>query len=221
VALFLAFDLSYFLSNLLKIADGGWFTLLMAALLTVIMTTWKKGRAEMVRRVGTRLPLDLFLEDVARHRIPRVPGTAVFMTFHPEGTSLVLLHHLKHTKVLHERVILLSILPANIPAVRAKERVAVDDLGQGFHRIVAYYGYMQRPNVPGILRLTENLGLRVDPQETTFYLGRVTLLPTGNAKMMGWRKALFSMMLRMAGSPAVYFGLPANRVVELGAQIEL
>ena len=221
VALFLIFDLSYFGANLLKVMDGGWFTLLIAALLTIIITTWKKGRAEMVQRVGTRLPLDLFLEDVARHNIPRVPGTAVFMTFHPEDTSLVLLHHLKHTKVLHERVVLLSVLSANIPIVRAKDRIGVDDLGQGFHRIVAYNGYMQRPNVPGILKLAENFGLHVNPQETTFYLGRVTLLTTGNAKMMRWRKAMFSMMLRMAGSPAIYFGLPANRVVELGAQIEL
>jgi KUP system potassium uptake protein len=221
VALFLIFDLSYFLANLLKIMDGGWFTLLMAILLTVIMATWKKGRAELVQRVGTRLPLNLFLEDVARHNIPRVPGTSVFMTFHPEDTSLVLLHHLKHTKVLHERVILLSILPANIPIVRAKDRVSVDDLGQGFHRIVAHNGYMQRPNVPEILGLAEKFGLHIDPEETTFYLGRVTLLPTGDSKMMRWRKGLLSMMLRLAGSPTIYFGLPANRVVELGALIEL
>jgi KUP system potassium uptake protein len=221
VAVFLIFDMSYFLGNLLKVPDGGWFTLLTAILLTIFITTWRKGRAEMTERVGTRLPLRLFLEDVSRNHIPRVPGTAVFMTFHPEDTSLVLLHHLKHTKVLHERVVFLSILSVNIPMVRAKDRVGVDDLGQGFHRIVAYNGYMQRPNVPEILRLAENLGLHVDPQITTFYLGRVTLLTTGKAKMMRWRKGLFSMMLRMAGSPAIHFGLPANRVVELGAQIEL
>jgi KUP system potassium uptake protein len=221
VAVFLIFDMSYFFGNLLKVPDGGWFTLLTAILLTIFITTWREGRAEITERVGTRLPLKLFLEDVSRNQIPRVPGTAVFMTFHPEDTSLVLLHHLKHTKVLHERVVFLSILSANIPMVRAKDRVEVDDLGQGFHRIVAHNGYMQRPNVPEILRLAENLGLHVDPQETTFYLGRVTLLTTGKAKMMRWRKGLFSMMLRMAGSPAIHFGLPANRVVELGAQIEL
>jgi KUP system potassium uptake protein len=221
VTLFLAFDMSYFLANLLKIMDGGWFTLLMAILLMVVMTTWKRGRAEVLERVGTHLPLKLFLEDVAGHNIPRVPSTAVFMTFHPEDTSLVLLHHFKHTKILYERVVLLSILPANIPIVRAKDRVGVNDLGQGFHRIVAYNGYMQRPNVPGILRLAENFGLHINPQETPFYLGRVTLLTTGNAKMMRWRKGLFSMMLRMAGSPTIYFGLPAARVVELGAEIEI
>ncbi len=123
--------------------------------------------------------------------------------------------------MLHERVALLSVLPANIPIVRAKDRVVVNDLGQGFHRIVAYNGYMQRPNVPEILKLVEKSGLHINPEETTFYLGRVTLLPTGDSKMMRWRKGLFSTMLRLAGSPTFYFGLPANRVVELGAMIEL
>ena len=221
VALFLIFDISYFLANLLKIVDGGWFTLLTAIFLTIFITTWKKGRAEMTQRVGTRLPLKLFLEDVPRHHIPRVPGTAVFMSSHPEETSLVLLHHFKHTKILYERVVFLSILSSNIPIVPAKERVRVDDLGQGFYQIVAYNGYMQSPNVPEILALAEKCGLHINPEETTFYLGRVTLLTTGDSKMMRWRKGLYAMMSRMAGSPTVYFGLPANRVVELGAQIEL
>jgi KUP system potassium uptake protein len=221
VALFLIFDISFFLGNLLKIVDGGWFTLLTAILLTILMTIWRKGRAEMMQRVGTRLPLKLFLEDVPRHHIHRVPGTAVFMSIHPEETSLVLLHHLKHTKILYERVVFLSILSSNIPIVPAKERVRVDDLGQEFYQIVANNGYMQRPNVPEILKLAEKCGLHINPEKTTFYLGRVTLLTTGDSKMMRWCKGLFAMMLRMAGSPTVYFGLPANRVVELGAQIEL
>jgi len=221
VTLFLAFDMSYFLANLLKIMDGGWFTLLTAIFLMVLMTTWKRGRAEVLQRVGTRLPLKLFLEDVAQHNIPRVPGTAVFMTFHPQDTSLVLLHHLKHMKVLYARVVLLSIQPANIPIVRKKERVRVNDLDQGFYQIVAFNGYMQRPNVLEILKLAERFDFHINPQETTFYLGRITLLTTGNSKMMRWRKGLFSMMSRMAGSPTTYFGIPAARVVELGAEIEI
>jgi len=221
VALFLIFDISYFLANLLKIVDGGWFTLLSAILLVAFMTTWKKGRVEVTQRVGTRLPLRLFLEDVPRHHIHRVPGTAVFMSIHPEETSLTLLHHLNHTRVLYERVVFLSILSSNIPIVPVKERVRVDDLGQGFYRIMAYNGYMQWPNVPEVLNLAEKSGLCIIPEETTFYLGRVTLLTTGNSKMMLWRKGLFAMMSRMAGSPTVYYGLPANRVVELGAEIEI
>ncbi len=158
---------------------------------------------------------------MAQHNIPRVPGTAVFMTFHPQDTSLVLLHHLKHTKILYERVALLSILSANTPIVREKNRVLVNALGQGFYQIVAYNGYMQKPDVPEILKLAERFDLHIHPQETTFYLGRVTLLTTGGSKMMRWRKVLFSMMSRMAGSPTIYFGLPAARVVELGAEIEI
>jgi KUP system potassium uptake protein len=219
--LFIAFDLSYFLANLLKVVDGGWFTLLTAATLTMFMTTWRRGRAELLQRIGTRLPLNLFLEDLARHNIPRVKGTAVFMSVTPEGTSPVLLHHLKHTKVLHERVVLLSLMSSNIPNVKAADRVKVDSLGQGFYRVVASSGYMQRPDVPEIMKLASKFGLEIKPAETTYYLGRVTLFPHGNSKMMPWRKALFAFMSRAAGSPTAYYNLPADRVVELGAQVQL
>ena len=221
VALFLVFDLSYFGANLLKVVDGGWFTLFAAALLTVVLTTWRKGRAELKHKLGTRLPLNLFLEDVARHNIPRVKGTAVFMSVTPENTSPVLLHHLKHTKILYERVVLFSIFSADFPYVPANERVKVEDLGQGFYRVLAYNGYMQRPNVPEILKRASNFGLSTNLAETTFYLGRVTLFTSGDSKMMPWRKALFAFLSRIAGNPTAYFGLPANRVVELGAQIQL
>jgi KUP system potassium uptake protein len=220
-ALFIIFDLSYFLANLLKIMNGGWVTLFIALLLTIFLTTWRKGRAELIQKVGTRLPLKLFIEDVAKHNIPRVRGTAVFMSIHPEGTSPVLLHHLNHTKILYERVVLLSILSANIPKVPDRERVIVEDLGQGFYQVLAHNGYMQRPNVPEIMKLAETLGLHTNPADSTFYLGRVTILTNGNSKMMFWRKNLFAFMSRLAGSPAAYFNLPPNRVVELGAQIQL
>jgi KUP system potassium uptake protein len=221
LVLFLAFDLSYFLANLLKFVDGGWFTFLSAAVLTMFMTTWRRGRAELVQRLGTRLPLNLFLEDLAKHNIPRVKGTAVFMSVTPEGTSPVLLHHLKHTKVLHEKVVLLSLLSANIPNVKAPGRVKVDALGQGFYRVIAYNGYMQRPNVPEIIKMASKFGLEINPAETTYYLGRVTLFTHGNSKMMHWRKSLFAFMSRAAGSPTAYYNLPADRVVELGAQVQL
>jgi len=219
--LFLIFDSSYFLANLLKVVDGGWLTLLIAAGITLLLTTWRKGRTELFQKIGTRLPLAQFLEDVGRHQIPRVKGTAVFMSIHPEGTSPVLLHHLNHTKILYERVILLSVFSANIPVVKASDRVQVEDLGKGFFRVIAHSGYMQRPNIPEILKLAAKYGLNIHPMETTFYLGRVTLLTNGNSKMMHWRKELFAFMSKLAGSPTAYFGLPPNRVVELGAQVEL
>jgi len=219
--LFLIFDSSYFLANLLKVVDGGWLTLFIASGITLLFTTWRKGRSELFQKIGTRLPLTQFLEDVGRHQIPRVKGTAVFMSLHPEGTSPVLLHHLNHTKILYERVIMLSVFSANIPVVKADDRVQVDDLGRGFYRIVAQSGYMQRPNIPEILKLAGKFGLQIHPMDTTFYLGRVTLLTNGNSKMMRWRKELFAFMSKIAGSPTAYFGLPPNRVVELGAQVQL
>jgi len=165
--------------------------------------------------------MKVFLEDLSRHDIPRVKGTAVFLSVNPEGTSPVLLHHLKHTKVLHERVILLSMKTGNRPSVKASERVEVEDLGQGFFSVVAHNGFMQRPDVPEIMKMAAKHGLQINPAETTFYLGRVTLFTHGDSKMMLWRKTLFAFMARAAGSPTAYFNLPADRVVELGAQVQL
>jgi KUP system potassium uptake protein len=221
ITVFLVFDLSYFGANLLKVKDGGWFTLLAAALFTIAMTTWRKGRSELIHKFETRIPLKVFLDDVDRKKLPRVRGTAVFMSLTLEGTSPVLLQNLKHNKILHEKVVLLSILPTDVPTVPATERVQIEDLGQGFYRVVAYNGFMQRPNVPEIMKLTSYLGLPIDEAETTYYLGRVSLFTTGDSKMMRWRKVLFAFMSKNAATPAAYFGLPANRVVELGAQIEL
>ncbi len=221
VAIFLIFDLSYFGANLFKVIDGGWFTLAAAAALSIAMTTWRKGRVELLHRLGSRLPLEQVLDDFARHKIPRVRGTAVFMSVTPQGTSPVLLHHLKHNKLLHEQVVLLSIISTNVPSVPAKDRVKVEYLGQGFYRVVAYNGYMQMPRVPEIMKLASENGLPFNEAETTYYLGRVTVITSGDSRMTHWRKALFAFMSRNAGTPATYFGLPANSVVELGAQIQL
>jgi KUP system potassium uptake protein len=222
VGIFLFFDIAYFGANLLKVATGGWFTLLVAALITVAMTTWRRGREELKRKLlGARLPLDLFMSDVAKQGLPRVSGTAVFMTVSPEGTPPTLLHHVKHNHMLHEKVVLLSIQSADFPTVPADERVQVGDLGDGFYRVVALYGFMQRPDVPQIMKIAARHGLMAEPLTTTYYLGRETLLTIGDSKMMRWRKALFALMSRNAGNPTAYFKLPANRVVEFGTQIEL
>lgn len=222
IGIFLAFDVSFFAGNIFKIADGGWFPIFIAAIIAIAMTTWKKGRKELYRNlIGARFPLESFLSELPRSNMPRVPGTAVFMTLAPVGTPSTLLHNVKHNHVLHEKVVLLSIITKDTPTVPAGERIKLTDLGQGFYRVEAFYGFMQKPNVPQIMKIVAQYGLVTDPMTTTFYLGRETLLTGGKSKMMRWRKAFFAFMSRNAGNPTSYFGIPANRVVELGAQIEL
>jgi KUP system potassium uptake protein len=225
--LFLGADLSFFAANLVKIEEGGWFPIAAAVFVFTLMSTWKRGRAALAQLLrDTGLPLDLFLADVERRKPLRIPGTAVFMTSNLGSAPPVLLHHVKHNKVLHERVIFVSILTEEIPQVPERERVVVRELGNGFHQVIAHYGFMEQPNVPALLaslRELEGPGPRLDvnPMETTFYLGRETLLATGSSKLATWRKRLFIIMSRNAATASAFFGLPPNRVVELGAQIQL
>ena len=224
VMLFLIFDIAFFCSNLFKVVDGGWFTLLVAAAILILMKTWKDGRGELSRRLlASRFPIELFLEDVARHDIMRVRGTAVFMTVSPIGTPAALMHHLKHNHVLHQRVIILSIRTDSIPSVAKCDRLKVEDLGNGFFRLQGVYGFMESPNVPELMEIAKSNGLDTDPATTSYYLGKETLLTSGvsKTKMMSWRKALFAFMSRNASNATSYFGIPPNRVIELGAQIEL
>jgi len=222
VGIFIAFDVAFFVGNTFKIIDGGWFPLFVAAIVALVMTTWKKGREELYRNLtDARLPIESFLADLPRSHIPRVSGTAVFMTLSPLGTPRTLLHNVKHNHVLHEQVVFLSIMAKDAPIVPAGERIKIQDLGQGFYRVEAFYGFMQKPNVPQIMKIVAQYGLITDPMTTTFYLGRETLMTSGKSKMMRWRKSLFAVMSRNAGNPTSYFGIPANRVVELGAQVEL
>jgi len=222
VGLFLFFDIPNVSGNLLKIIDGGWFTLLVAACVLILMKTWKDGRKQLSRAMlKKRFPIDLFLEDIAAHDVKRVFGTAVFMTVTPEGTPAALLHHVKHNHVLHEKVMLLSIRTLDIPSVPSCDRLKVDNLGQGFYRLLADYGYMEKPSIPEIMDMASIMVVGIEPTTTTYYLGRETLLTTGTSEMSSWRKALFAFMSRNASNPTSYFGIPPNRVVELGAQIEL
>jgi KUP system potassium uptake protein len=225
--LFLAADLSFFSANLVKIEEGGWFPIAAAVSVFACMSTWKRGRAalsEHMRDAG--LPLSLFLPEIERHPPHRIPGTAVFMTSTPGAAPPVMLHHLKHNKVLHQRVLLVSIVTEEIPKVRWRDRLTVSALGAGFYQVVARYGFMETPNVPALLaKLPANAvpGPRIDraSMDTTYYLGRETLLSTGPARLAGWRKRLFIIMTRNAQTATSFFDLPPNRVVELGAQIEL
>ena len=220
-AAFLAVDLAFLGANLVKVVAGGWVPLALAGVLFALMTTWKAGRETLARllREGA-LPLDLLLEDVARRRLHRVPGTAVFMTPNTDGAPGVLLHHLKHNKVLHEEVVLLSVQSAEVPDVDDADRVRVEALGQGFFRVVATFGFMESPDVPAVLARAQAWGVRAPPAQTSYILGRERLLPRGASGMARWRKQLFVFMSRNARSATEFFGLPPGRVVELGAQIE-
>jgi KUP system potassium uptake protein len=221
-ALFLSVDLAFLGANIIKIAKGGWFPIVIALGVYLVMTTWKRGRQIVATILSdSSLPMDLFLSDIARRQPSRVPGTAVFMTSNPTGVPVVLLHHLKHNKVLHQTVVIMSIEGDEIPQVPAEERVTVEVLGDGFYKVVGRYGFMETPDVPALLASVERQGLRARPAETSFYLGRETLLPGGPAKLAVWRKILFIVMARNAQSATAFFNLPPNRVLELGAQIQV
>ncbi|MDQ6886722.1 MAG: potassium transporter Kup [Gemmatimonadota bacterium] len=218
---FLTIDVALLLANAVKVAHGGWFPLAVALVIYTLMTTWKRGR-ELLHDIlrEQALPMDLFLEDVRRRNPARVPGTAVFMSADSQGAPVVLLHHLKHNKVLHEQVILLSVLVGEVPEVDPSERVTVQPLGEDFFRVIARYGFMQTPNVKEIMEAVQPLGIRARTIETSFYLGREQLILTGEAPLQRWRKKLFELMSRNSRSATQYFSIPPNRVVELGAQIE-
>ncbi|MCC6527164.1 MAG: potassium transporter Kup [Polyangiaceae bacterium] len=223
VALFLVFDLAFFGANILKLKDGpgGWFPISLAAAVFVVMTTWKTGRGILGQFIREGLlPLQLFLDDVANTKPYRVRGTAVFMSSNPEGTPPALLHHFRHNQVLHEQIVLLSVQGRRVPEVPADRRLKVEKLGHGFYRVTVLYGFMQSPNIPHDLSLCAERGLVADPARTSYFLGRETLLPTGRAKMWRWRKWLFAYVSRNALPATAYFGLPPNRVVELGIQID-
>jgi KUP system potassium uptake protein len=221
VAGFLIIDVAFLAANIVKIEHGGWVPLAMAMGVYVLMSTWKRGRMQLgaIQEAGA-LPLDLFLKGLERNQPVRVKGTAVFMTSSIEGVPVVLLHHLKHNKTLHETVVLLSVTTRGIPEVPPERGLAIERLGHGFVRVVATFGFMQSPNIPELLTRAAAQGVPFPPMDTSYYLGRERLVLTGHAKMSRWRKKLFALMSRNARSATEFFQIPPNRVIELGAQIE-
>jgi len=223
MALFLLIEIPFFLANLIKFLHGGWFPVVVAAVIYTFMSTWKRGRKLLTESLSSRsMPMDLFLRDTSISGIERVPGTAVFMTGNLEGVPTVLLHHLKHNKVLHKKVVLLSILTEEIPKVDPSERLQFKALGAGFFRITGRYGFMETPNIPELLEGCKGQeGLDFRMAVTTFYLGRETLIARGKTGMPRWRMKLFAFMSRNALDATAFFGIPPGRVVELGMQVEL
>ncbi len=219
---FLILELCFLGANSLKIPEGGWFPLVAGALIFVIMTTWQKGRRHVQAELETRLlPIEFFLQSLDIEKPLRVPGTAVFMSGNPHGTPLALLHNIKHNRVLHERVILLTMSTTDEPHVSAENRVTVEELREGIYRVVAHFGFMQEPLVAEIIAALHGKGLDIDPEKATFFLSQLNIMPTGKSTMQRWRKKLYSFLSRNAQPANMFFGLPANRVVELGMHLEV
>ena len=218
-AFFLVIDLAFMGANMLKLVRGGWVPIMVALAVFALMTTWYRGRKHVQKMLKrSSLPIDLFLDSVAENKPVRVKGTAVFMTSDAEGAPLVLLHHLKHNKMLHEQVVLLSVLPTTVPEIADTERVQVTHMREGFWRVKARYGFMETPNVPEVLKRCAEEGLIAKPLETTYYLGRERLIPMPTAdskvRMARWRKKFFVFMSANSRTATEFFQIPPNRVVE-------
>ncbi|OJW83898.1 potassium transporter Kup [Thiobacillus sp. 65-1402] len=218
---FLAIDLAFFSANAVKIPDGGWFPLVVAMLVFTLLVTWKRGREIVQQRLQeTAQPLAPFVDVLLAHPPIRVPGTAVFMTADAHGAPSALLHNLKHNKVLHERVVILNVRYAEVPYVAADRRLEMTKLAEGFYHVVVRYGFMDDIDIP--LALSEcACGMQFELMDTTFFFSRENLIPTRGAGMSPWREHLFVTMARNAASPMTFFRIPANRVIELGTQIEI
>jgi len=220
---FLAIDLAFFGANLLKVAHGGWFPMVVGAGMVLLMATWRRGRAVLVRRLAEDgLPLEQFLrQQKDSEHIVRVDGTAIYLTGNTDTVPIALLHNMRHNKVLHRRVVFLTVLTDDIPRVPARDRVVVEGLADGFYRITVRYGFVQEPDIPKVLRLCKAFGLDFDMMQTTFFLGRESLIRAPQSDMPEWRERLFEVMSRNAVSPTEFFRLPPGRVVELGVQVQM
>ncbi|MDD4880394.1 MAG: potassium transporter Kup [Gallionellaceae bacterium] len=218
---FLVIDLSFFAANAVKIPDGGWFPLAVALVVFTLLVTWKQGREIVLQRLReTAQPLIPFVTALLAHPPVRVPGTAIFMTADANGVPSALLHNLKHNKVLHERVVILNVRYAEVPYIASDSRLEMTKLAEGVYQAVIRYGFLDDINIP--LALSESRrGMQFDLMDTTFFFSRENLIPTRGEGMSLWREHLFATLARSAANPMSYFQIPANRVVELGTQIEI
>jgi KUP system potassium uptake protein len=220
---FATIDLAFFSATLLKIADGGWFPLAIGACVFLTMTTWRRGREILFQRLEEgAVPLKGFLDSLFKDPPHRVPGTAIFLTATPDAVPHALLHNLNHNKVLHERVVFLTVEMRDVPWIAFSDRVSSESLGHGCWRIRVRYGFMNRPDVTRALELCGALGLEFDMMETSFFLSRQKIVPVhGGAGMAFFRDRIFAAMTRNAGNVTDYFNIPTNRVIELGSRVQI
>ncbi len=213
-------DGAYFLANLWKFLDGGWFPLAIGSVAFVLMVTWKRGRTILAARLRSdSIDVATFLANISPDHPPRVPGTAIFMTSNSDSVPTALLHNMKHNHVLHERVVLLTVAGSHRPWIADEERVHLEPLPKRFYRVIVRYGFMETPDIPAALALCSLRGLDVDLTQASFFVGRETLIPAIHPAMALWREKLFIAMSRNSVSATDFFKIPTNRVVELGAQV--
>jgi KUP system potassium uptake protein len=222
IGVFLTVDSIFFASNITKVADGGWFPLLVAGVSFTILTTWATGRRIMRERLAeSALPLPVFIKSAASS-VHRVKGTSVFLSAASDTVPAALLHNLKHNQVLHERVLILNVKVEEVPHVRAEKRVEIHDAGQGFYRVILHYGFMEEVDIPRDLTGIQTCGEPFNMMRTSFFLGRQKLIASRKAPGMAlWREKLFAWMLKSSESAMEFFKLPTNRVVELGSQVQM
>ncbi|MES2698067.1 MAG: potassium transporter Kup [Pseudomonadota bacterium] len=218
---FAVVDMAYLGANLIKVPHGGWVPLVIGFIIFTMLTTWSRGRSLMRASMAELgLPLDIFAKS-AHNSAKRVSGTAIFMNSGSSGTPSALLHNIKHNKVLHERVVVLTVAISDVPYVDPAERIETHVIGEGFYRVILHYGFMEETNVAGELEKVDICGGKFEMMQTSFFLSRQTLLASERPGMAIWREKLFSWMMRNAATPMEFFHLPTNRVVELGSQVEI
>jgi len=220
VALFLTVDIAFFSANVLKIPDGGWVPLAIGALIFTLMITWKTGRSMLYLHLKNEaMALDPFIEAIGSHPPTRVPGTALFMTPNLEGVPHAMLHNLKHNKVLHERVVILTVKFLDFPHSSLEDRGEVTALPHDFYRVTVRYGFKDEPDLPRDLKLCAEKGLALEAMDSSFFIGKEILIAHESSEMAYWRKKIFIGLFRSAETITNQFKLPPNRVVELGAQV--
>jgi len=222
LVIFMTVDLAFFASNLTKFTEGGWFPLMVGALVFILMVTWRQGREVVRRRLAEdALPMDALLERLKGGSIQRTPGTAVFLTGNPRGLPPGLLHSLKHYKVLHQRIVLLTVEVADVPHVPDDRRLELKPYSAGFYRLIIHYGFMDKPDLPDALEGSRIPGLPFDPMETSYFVSRETLIRSSQAGLPRWQEPIFIFLSRLSTSASEFFCIPPNRVVELGMQLEI
>ena len=222
IGIFLTIDLLFFATNAFKIPSGGWLTLVVAAALLYVMLTWLRGRQVMTERFSRQmLGYDHLLNSLQTHPVPRVTGTAVFITPQAEGLPPTLLHHLKHNKVLHEQVVIMSVQSTSVPFVPAEEQVIATELRDGFWTLTARHGFLQAADVPRMVRMAAEQGLEASEGTTTYFLGRTIVTPRGRSRMPAFQKRTFCWLAQISSNNPLYFSIPPGRMIELGVQIDV